>query len=327
MADTTLKVILDPETRKLDRALKGRKIGVGGGEGPSQKKQEKNSGLMVGMTKKLLGTLVGIAAILTSLDFVIRPLAAILTAVMTLFFLPLVPIVSKIVEFFTKTSKAITKAPQFEITGEEGLIGTILKSLANVLLRIGAFFIEIGKEIGQWIFDKIIKPAGDFISGIIIGVGNFIAGILIKINSVIIKGFFFFRNIGNKIWEGIIKPGFNFLLDVGKKIWDIIKGGFDFIKTALKNVANAIIGLLNKLPGINIPTLAAGGIVTRPTLAVIGEKGPEAVIPLNQTGGLGGLTININNPVVREERDLRKIADQISRIMMQGKLRGFAPNF
>ena len=33
-----------------------------------------------------------------------------------------------------------------------------------------------------------------------------------------------------------------------------------------------------------IPYLAAGGIVTRPTLAMVGEAGPEAVIPLGATG-------------------------------------------
>ena len=31
--------------------------------------------------------------------------------------------------------------------------------------------------------------------------------------------------------------------------------------------------------------MAKGGIVTGPTRAVIGEKGPEAVIPLDQHGG------------------------------------------
>jgi hypothetical protein len=54
------------------------------------------------------------------------------------------------------------------------------------------------------------------------------------------------------------------------------------------------------LPGFSIgglPTLAEGGIVTGPTLAMIGEgKGPEAVIPLDRLGdfGGGGNTININ---------------------------------
>jgi hypothetical protein len=52
------------------------------------------------------------------------------------------------------------------------------------------------------------------------------------------------------------------------------------------------------LGGINIPGFAKGGIVTRPTLAMIGEAGPEAVVPLSgpnagNFGGGGGLTVNV----------------------------------
>jgi hypothetical protein len=45
-----------------------------------------------------------------------------------------------------------------------------------------------------------------------------------------------------------------------------------------------------KIPftGRGVPMMAQGGIVNRPTLAMIGEKGPEAVIPLNKAGGIGG---------------------------------------
>lgn len=48
-----------------------------------------------------------------------------------------------------------------------------------------------------------------------------------------------------------------------------------------------------------IPGLAKGGIVTSPTLAMIGEgKGPEAVIPLDRLGNMGGetrVTLNVHN--------------------------------
>jgi hypothetical protein len=40
-------------------------------------------------------------------------------------------------------------------------------------------------------------------------------------------------------------------------------------------------------------TMATGGIVTDPTMALIGEAGPEAVIPLSQMGSMGGDTYNI----------------------------------
>jgi hypothetical protein len=44
----------------------------------------------------------------------------------------------------------------------------------------------------------------------------------------------------------------------------------------------------------NVPALANGGIVTGPQLALIGEKGPEAVIPLDKMGQMGNVTINVN---------------------------------
>jgi len=56
--------------------------------------------------------------------------------------------------------------------------------------------------------------------------------------------------------------------------------------------------------GIPIPRGAAGGIVRRPTLAMIGEAGPEAVIPLNRTRGNGplpdgmGMNITVNAGLV-----------------------------
>ena len=45
--------------------------------------------------------------------------------------------------------------------------------------------------------------------------------------------------------------------------------------------------------GIDIPGFADGGIVTRPTLAMVGEKGPEAIVPLGRGGGVGGVTVNV----------------------------------
>ena len=59
----------------------------------------------------------------------------------------------------------------------------------------------------------------------------------------------------------------------------------------------------------DIPMLAQGGIVNSATLALIGESGPEAVIPLSKMGSMGfgggggGITVNVNggdpNSIVR----------------------------
>jgi len=52
--------------------------------------------------------------------------------------------------------------------------------------------------------------------------------------------------------------------------------------------------------GYAIPALAEGGLVTRPQVALIGEAGPELVVPLDRVGDMGGgdtYQININAAV------------------------------
>ena len=62
------------------------------------------------------------------------------------------------------------------------------------------------------------------------------------------------------------------------------------------NTGNAAFNDFNRNLDImlgDVPAMASGGVVSGATLALIGEAGPEAVIPLNQMGGLGGNSYNI----------------------------------
>jgi hypothetical protein len=60
--------------------------------------------------------------------------------------------------------------------------------------------------------------------------------------------------------------------------------------------------------------MAAGGVVTGPTLALIGEAGPEAVIPLDRMGSMGGdTTVNINV----HGGDPNAVVDALRRYMRQ----------
>jgi len=61
----------------------------------------------------------------------------------------------------------------------------------------------------------------------------------------------------------------------------------------------------------DVRKLAAGGIVTDPTLALIGEAGPEAVIPLNRASGLG-MNITVNTGVGDPVAIGRAVVDAIS---------------
>lgn len=90
-------------------------------------------------------------------------------------------------------------------------------------------------------------------------------------------------------------------------------------------------GLSGDVPKINIPEMAVGGIVTGPTLALIGEAGPEAVVPLSGTqgrdyslglgggGGMaGGITVNVN---VSGGTDARATGEVIGREVRREVLR------
>ncbi|CAB4181121.1 hypothetical protein UFOVP1060_17 [uncultured Caudovirales phage] len=82
---------------------------------------------------------------------------------------------------------------------------------------------------------------------------------------------------------------FKMLFNGIAKMWNNTVGKLSF------EFPSWVIGLGGKGFSVpNIPYLADGGIVTGPTLAMIGERGPEAVIPLSgRGGGMGNYTINI----------------------------------
>ena len=90
-----------------------------------------------------------------------------------------------------------------------------------------------------------------------------------------------FRNMGKKAGEAVgsaFKSVINWVLDK-------VEGT---INLPIRGI-NKAIGIINKIPGVDIgligeiriPRLAKGGIATFPTLAEIGERGPEAVLPLS----------------------------------------------
>ena len=111
----------------------------------------------------------------------------------------------------------------------------------------------------------------------------------------------------------VVDTVFHAMVDGAKFVVDGITTYFEAVFNVYKSLFNGIAKLWNSTVGklsFNIPSwvpviggkgfsvpqipmLANGGIVTGPTLAMIGEAGPEAVVPLNR-GGFGDVTVNIN---------------------------------
>ena len=140
----------------------------------------------------------------------------------------------------------------------------------------------------------------------------------------LIKAILFLKNNWDEIWASIqatFKTVTDSLIGTFRSVKGTILGIWDGMVTGIKSGINFVIGAINRfIQGVNslkirvpevhipligkvggftvgmpqipeIPSLAKGGIVNRPTLAMIGESGPEAVVPLGQGGT--GMTINL----------------------------------
>jgi len=103
-----------------------------------------------------------------------------------------------------------------------------------------------------------------------------------------------------------LKTGISLVADAFTTAGSAIYGAFKFAFNGIAKLWNNTVGkisftLPSWIPVIGgsgfsmpqIPLLANGGIVNSPTLAMIGEAGPEAVVPLGRGGGMGNITVNI----------------------------------
>ena len=142
------------------------------------------------------------------------------------------------------------------------------------------------------------------------------------------EGFQFLKDKGGeaKDWlkEHVIDKIVGFITGIPGRVGNVFGTIFGGMGDAFKNGVNKLIGLLNDFsfswdskkvgafgksvtvfPGgsfdpFDIPLLAKGGIVSSPTLAMIGEGSePEAVIPLSKLRNMGGggtLNVTVNMP-------------------------------
>ena len=170
-------------------------------------------------------------------------------------------------------------------------IGSIIAQVGGVIGRgfanMGSYALQQAGAFGKKILNAIMKPI------------NFMGGLAKTAFDAVV---------------GAFKTGYNALA----KTWNATIGGFGFtVPDWLKytGLGAPIAGKEFRIP--NLTELATGGIVTRPTAALIGEAGPEAVIPLSKMGAMGG-NITINMPVGSNGEDIVRALERYTR--QQGNL-------
>ncbi len=207
--------------------------------------------------------------------------------------------------------------PLFLIIGQVISVVSALSLAFNIGIGImagmvGAVFAVIAAAIALWIYwDEITK---------------FLTTAWEKMQAAAIQIFEDIkRNVTEKTeavkqqllnnWESIKTGAINIVTSIKDKLLSI----WTSITEGIKSSINTILKYLNKMidgmnrisfsipswvPGIggrswgfslpNVPYLAEGGIISRPTLAMVGEAGPEAVIPLDRyNSSQGSPAVNI----------------------------------
>ena len=177
------------------------------------------------------------------------------------------------------------------VTGPFGLMVAAFVYLKNAADDVMRFVINLFKEAFNW-----AKNNWPLLLGILTGPFGLAIAFVVKFKDDIM-------NMFSLIYSGI-KATMGFVADV-------ITAPFKAAFKAVAGLWNNTVGKLsftvpNWVPGIggkgfdvpDIPMLAEGGIVNSATLAMIGESGPEAVIPLSKLGGMGGgsnITVNVTS--------------------------------
>lgn len=152
----------------------------------------------------------------------------------------------------------------------------------NVLSPIVSFLWDNLKPV----FENVFKTVGNIITNI----GDIFGGLIDFITGI-------FCGDWKKAWNGIV---------------DVFKGVFNLIPSIAEGVINGTINLVNNIihgfnkltsvvgipaipdiPRVELPRLATGGLVYRPTIAQIGEAGKEGVLPLTNKAAMRQLVDEI----------------------------------
>jgi hypothetical protein len=191
----------------------------------------------------------------------------------------LLPALEKVLPYLTKFADWAAKNP------------TLFLTVAGAIAAIAASIMAVNLAMA-------LNP----FSAIAAGIALLVVGVIAAYNK-----FETFRNVVRSVVNGIASY-FEFMVNAWATAINLVIRGINLVKPGkdIPSIGKINIGRLGEedatrgLANSRIVALAQGGIVTAPTLAMVGEGGePEAVIPLSRMGdfGMGGgtnVTIHVN---------------------------------
>lgn len=170
--------------------------------------------------------------------------------------------------------------------------------LTNIFSGLGSWFGQRWSDVtyalsnvAGW-FGSIFGQAYFAVQNAFSSIGSFFSGIWNTVQSI-------FVNAGQAVGDavgGAFRGAVNAVLGT---IENIVNGFIDMINDAISVINSLPLPFsLGYIGGVYLPRLARGGIVDSPTVAMIGEAGKEAVVPLENTGFLQTMGRVVGSAVV-----------------------------
>ena len=182
-----------------------------------------------------------------------------------------------------------------------------IKDKVELIWHLFTEYSPLGMAI-KWLADHWSELWGG-VKAVVSGAWDFIENIIGKIGT------------GIRAFVGLLKGEINGIIS----LVNIVIKAIDAIHVKIPDWVPLIGGKEFGLDIPQIPMLANGGIVNSPTIAMIGEAGPEAVIPLSKMSGMGGgnVIINVQGSVIQEKDLAVTVRDGIAQLMRR---RGLDPS-
>lgn len=168
------------------------------------------------------------------------------------------------------------------ISGAIGVIAAIIKRIATVAGQVANRVRTVWNQVSGWFkqtWNKISQSAQRAWRQIT----QFATQAWNKLKGAWGTAVGWFSNLFNNIKSTAISV-FNSMVSALKGIWNAFAGSWNATVGSIGiHIGTGKLSLNLDVP--NLPQLASGGIVRQPTIAMVGEAGPEAVVPLDRLRG------------------------------------------
>jgi len=335
--------------------------GAGKDSGKKDKDTDKNTAAMKSMTAAVtVGNVLAnlLTGALEGVMQLISPVIRILSALLVVIFMPLLPILRKLTKVLSQVVTAATSAgggPVGLIKGIEKVtndslsgasigkrIGVIILAILTVAaVVVAAFFLGIPALIAVAIaaIVTLLILAWDPIVETFLKINEQ----MVKINEAVREAFWGVIDFiiqmgeeimtwGSKIWE-IFVEGLAPVSKIGQMIVDAVASALKSVKKAASKVGSSARGVGDRIVSgasktgdfiKNMFGFSGNDFLMRPGQAPIAFSPDDTIMGIKDSSKLGGgsISIVINNPVVRDETDLRKLTEMISsRLQAKGNRR------